>query len=801
MNRLLAKSYPGAREGAPAPRRALLVEHSRDVSEAARTLAAIAGPVVLYAAGLDPRDLDRFSHVLRTDGWTQDVGKANDQFLAMVTRDPRRTQLVRHEAVSMLLFTRSPLREWLAPLGDDALIAIWGAVGHHRRFGEKQMPSQQATAMTVFTSHPDLHTILVDMARDLGLSEPPVFTADLVIGPSRGDIVAPRAFQQAKEDFDFAKGRFDKAEARRFIALVKAFGIAADVAASAIPRVGSASYSVSDYVNDALTRGCLTAEDLRALIVDWATKRNVDVATLHRAAASDDERIRFQRRVADSPSTLTLAAAGCGSGKSLAAYLWTKNWAQRFAAEGRHAFRLFFCLPTTGTATEHFKDYANETGIGVLAHSRASIDMQGIARSAVRDEVTGVTPARELAEARRIEAEKIEALQLWSTPVVVTTTDTVLGLMANTLRSLCSAPAILTSAIVFDEIHAFDDSLFGHLLVFVANFPNLPILLMTASLQPSRLAALRAVRPELEVISGPPELERLERYLPSRVDTREEAIEKVSGVLAEGGKVLWVANRVDDANAIYRECRERFANDYVQVYHSRFRYRDRSRRHREVIDRFSDPSCAALLVATQVAEMSLDLSADLLVTDLAPIPALVQRFGRLNRRATAGSGGKAGLILPVSPGQELPYTRVDLSAASTWIDALIALGRPASQRDLSRLADELQPFADVDLRRAELEAVFFSGVWKTEVRSVRDAGHTISVILENDWHRWQSAHASEATPPRDWLREYEVSIPIKDRVTAWNERAAYLPVAPASEVDYEWDEITQRGTGAAWRKN
>ena len=46
-------------------------------------------------------------------------------------------------------------------------------------------------------------------------------------------------------------------------------------------------------------------------------------------------------------------------------------------------------------------------------------------------------------------------------------------------------------------------------------------------------------------------------------------------------------------------------------------------RHRRVIDDFKADGIAAILVATQVAEMSLDLSADLLITDIAPIPALI----------------------------------------------------------------------------------------------------------------------------------------------------------------------------------
>jgi CRISPR-associated endonuclease/helicase Cas3 len=72
---------------------------------------------------------------------------------------------------------------------------------------------------------------------------------------------------------------------------------------------------------------------------------------------------KFQRDVAEfdsdsaPASRLTLAVAGCGSGKSLAAYLWARRRCQAWADEGRTNFRFIFTLPTTGTTTEHFKDY------------------------------------------------------------------------------------------------------------------------------------------------------------------------------------------------------------------------------------------------------------------------------------------------------------------------------------------------------------------------------------------------------------------------------------------------------------
>src|SRR5262249_48386096 len=132
------------------------------------------------------------------------------------------------------------------------------------------------------------------------------------------------------------------------------------------------------------------------------------------------------------------------------------------------------------------------------------------------------------------------------------------------------------------------------------------------------------------------------------------------------GKVLWVCNTVGRV----MDAATRAAAFNPLIYHSRFKYEHRVQRHKAVIERFQSDG-PALAICSQVAEMSLDLSADLLVTDCAPVPALIQRLGRLNRRAEEGHPTKAFVMIePDGAKSYLPYTAGDLEAARVWLGKL-----------------------------------------------------------------------------------------------------------------------------------
>jgi CRISPR-associated endonuclease/helicase Cas3 len=818
--RLLAKSYDRTKHGDVPPDYALLLQHSRDVAESCKALAASSGKVALSGAGLNLEAFSRFHRALIANGWIQDLGKASSHFQSMVSGESDITQLLRHETISGLLIWFEPkLREWLEPLSETLLFSLWGAMGHHRKFDERTVP-KQVGSLAVHVSHDDFASILQEMGADLQLSDPPRFGRDLIIARTRrdsGDLTALENLRDLQDEFLDREPQFANENERRMLALVKGFGIAADVAASAIAARGqwSSNYSLTKFVKESLSIG-LSENDLSSLISNWAWARSSE-----ERSDGDDTSLPpdfvfrdFQNDVAASESYLTLAQAGCGSGKSLAAYLWAREWREKFAAEGQTNFRLFFCLPTTGTTTEHFKDYALESGLDAklisLTHSRSSVDLKTMAETAPQEEASDSESdiAKQAQAALNAERDKIESLALWSTPLVVTTSDTILGLISNARRAVYSLPAIVNSAIVFDEIHAFDDQMFGHLLVFLKNFPRLPVLLMTASLPEERKRAIERVRPDLNTIPGPSEFELLERYLIEDSMADGYMWKAVEERLRNNEKVLWVRNRVEWANETYRECcdrfREQFPNSSINVYHSRFRYKDRSARHRRVIDDFKADDKAAILVATQVAEMSLDLSADLLITDIAPVPALIQRMGRLNRRSTPDKPRpvKPALVRALPEGEPnvcLPYEKDEIVVACRWIGALKSLSKPLNQRDLAEAFAQLNDLAEYDIAKAEERACFFSGLWRTRPGMTRGEGYTISVILESDLKACDDFDRY-GEPSRDWLRRHEVSIPVKEAALRWP-RAGGLRIAPGDQVTYDFNDETKEGTGAKWLKS
>ncbi len=118
----------------------------------------------------------------------------------------------------------------------------------------------------------------------------------------------------------------------------------------------------------------------------------------------------------------------------------------------------------------------------------------------------------------------------------------------------------------------------------------------------------------------------------------DEALREALRLVRSGMQVLWIENTVDQAQKLY----ERVKAEGVTcgLLHSRFRVCDREVNENNWTQIFGKDGHGSrrdegrILIGTQVLEQSLDLDADFMVTRLAPIDLLIQRFGRLWRHAS-----------------------------------------------------------------------------------------------------------------------------------------------------------------------
>ncbi|MFD2079663.1 CRISPR-associated endonuclease/helicase Cas3 [Actinopolymorpha cephalotaxi] len=118
--------------------------------------------------------------------------------------------------------------------------------------------------------------------------------------------------------------------------------------------------------------------------------------------------------------------------------------------------------------------------------------------------------------------------------------------------------------------------------------------------------------------------------------------------LEDGGCALVVRNTVRRVQETARVFEQILGKSRVSVAHSRFLAPDRAANDRWLRDSFGPPQQdqaddglarrprGHVVVASQVAEQSLDIDFDLLVTDLAPVDLVLQRMGRLHRHDRAG---------------------------------------------------------------------------------------------------------------------------------------------------------------------
>lgn len=162
-----------------------------------------------------------------------------------------------------------------------------------------------------------------------------------------------------------------------------------------------------------------------------------------------------------------------------------------------------------------------------------------------------------------------------------------------------------------------------------------------------------------------------------------------------GTLTIAVFNTVEAARSVYKQLRGGPVKS--TLLHSRFRGVERAELMSGIVANPED----RIVIATQVIEAGIDLSALTLFTEAAPWPSLVQRAGRCNRKGERNADAEAWWLPPASA---LPYEQADIDAASAELDQLE--GQAATGEDLLGRDVFVTPVQVAVIRRGDFVGLF-----------------------------------------------------------------------------------------------
>lgn len=773
--RLLAKSRQG-------PRELTVAEHCSDT--AAAFLKVFAPGSRCFANWLRFFRLSEDQSFLR-DGQVaslfHDIGKANEDFFNAVDRPGgHKRQSIRHEHLSGLVLCLQPVREWLQAAGCNYDAIIAAVLSHHAKVSAVDRDpffwaGKDGSSRTIatFMRHPEVASIL----KRIGVVIRTPFLADLPADPWPAPVwdQAWNDGMDAAQDLEIADAQtFD--QRRNHLLAVKAAVIVADSVASGLWRDRR---EIDLFLSERLHRPDLTGDSIRREIID----RRIEQI---RGQGKWRDWSSFQS-AADGLGDRAAIIAGCGAGKTLAAWRWAAA-----AADRQRLGAVIFLYPTRATATEGFKDYvawAPESDATLLTGT-AALDLAGM-RANPPDSMRG----------KQYEDEtdaRLFALANWKRRYFSATLDQFLSFLEHGYSGMCLLPQFADAAVIIDEVHSLDRHLFSRLCALLTHFRG-PILLMTATLPRERVEKLRA----LGIRIFPDECERATmtdlvvdenrpRYHLLRASSADDAL---TGALARDASsprsTLWVVNTVRRCQSLALRLRAMKLDPLV--YHSRFTARDRRRRHLDVITSFQDPHAKRWAVSTQVCEMSLDLDSDRICSEDAPLPAIIQRAGRGNRKRISTNpadvaAGRArspdfrAELITYKPEDDNPYKLEDGGA-----EAVAGAGRYCADHDHQEIGQHHLAEALLDANyapdqvRPEASAGFLTAGWFATARPLRgeDNDRDVRCVLSTDLDcgLTENGMPGDRDPLDAWLinvpRRFVLSIAHRDEPPA-RERESWL---------------------------
>jgi len=347
---------------------------------------------------------------------------------------------------------------------------------------------------------------------------------------------------------------------------------------------------------------------------DFSTKETVD--SLYEKIKQNKQNFKglypFQQKSAVKGNNHILVQIPTGQGKTEASAFWAVNSNQNQ--------KILYLLPTMVTTNKMWERirflFGGDDNVG-LSHSTAQYILKD--------------------KCAEFESESLRQHFLYNRtffkPVSVATVDQLIYSFFNwgywTLTNLASYNA----KIIIDEIHIYDAYTFGILLEIIHNITpyNSKFAVMSASLPNILVQELKKIIPDFEMISDS-NFNNIQRH---KIEVSNNYIEFFTNNIKNdyflNRKVLVVCNTIKKAREIYDEIIDEIPLDKVMLYHSQFILIDKVKKENN-LENIQKLKGGFVAICTQIVEVSLDLDFDVLYTENAPIDAIIQRLGRVNRK-------------------------------------------------------------------------------------------------------------------------------------------------------------------------
>ena len=278
--------------------------------------------------------------------------------------------------------------------------------------------------------------------------------------------------------------------------------------------------------------------------------------------------------------------------------------------------------------------------------------------------------------------------------------------------------------VILDEIHTYTDITRSIVLkiIEVLKYLGCRIHIGTATMPTilyNKILDLLGKDEVLEVKLENEELSKFNRHIVNKISDWESTIDIIDNSVSENKKLLLVCNRVKNAQDIFINMSNKYPDIPILLLHSGFKKGDRAEKERLLMGLdsngnptgdFNTSNKACIVVSTQVVEVSIDISFDVMITEAAPLDALAQRFGRVNRKRNTDTIGKYKPVYVLAPpDNEKDAKPYDWEIVKRSYDVLPD-SEVLEENTIQKKIDEV--FTEIDFLKIEEHSVFKeSGKW------------------------------------------------------------------------------------------